>query len=208
MKMHLAKLIDHIICFFTAFITGVRPQPLPEQSKPTVYYANHHSHGDFILAWISLPQHQRLLTRPIAGADYWQKGAVRRFIANSVFNVLLIERNSDNPQAATDKMAERLQAGENLIIFPEGTRNLSEARLQPFKSGIFHLAKQLPDVQFVPVWIDNMNHVLPKGALLPIPLMCQVIFGEPLTLAEGEEKEAFLARASEALLSLAPVHKE
>lgn len=208
MKMLLAKLIDHIICFFTAFITGVRPQPLPEQSKPTVYYANHHSHGDFILTWISLPQHQRLLTRPIAGADYWQKGAVRRFIANSVFNVLLIERNSDNPQAATDKMAERLQAGENLIIFPEGTRNLSEARLQPFKSGIYHLAKQLPEVQFVPVWIDNMNHVLPKGTLLPIPLMCQVIFGEPLTLAENEEKEAFLARASEALLSLAPVHKE
>lgn len=208
MKMLLAKLIDHIICFFTAFITGVRPQPLPEQGKPTVYYANHHSHGDFILAWISLPQHQRLHTRPIAGADYWQKGAVRRFIANSVFNVLLIERNSNNPQAATDKMAERLQEGENLIIFPEGTRNLSEARLQPFKSGIYHLAKQLPEVQFVPVWIDNMNHVLPKGALLPIPLMCQVIFGEPLTLAENEEKEAFLARTSEALLSLAPVHKE
>lgn len=208
MKMLLAKLIDHIICFFTAFITGVRPQPLPEQEKPTVYYANHHSHGDFILAWISLPQHQRLRTRPIAGADYWQKGAVRRFITNSVFNVLLIERNSDNPQAATDKMAERLQTGENLIIFPEGTRNLSEARLQPFKSGIYHLAKQLPEVQFVPVWIDNMNHVLPKGALLPIPLMCQVIFGEPLTLSENEEKETFLARTSEALLSLAPVHKE
>lgn len=208
MKMLLAKLIDHLICFFAAFITGVRPQPLVEQEKPTVYYANHHSHGDFILAWISLPQHQRLRTRPIAGADYWQKGAIRRFIANSVFNVLLIERNGENPQIAIDKMAERLQAGENLIIFPEGTRNLSEEPLQPFKSGIYYLAKQRPETQFVPVWIDNMNHVLPKGAVLPIPLMCQVTFGEPLTLAENEEKTTFLARTTEALLNLAPVHKE
>lgn len=67
MKRLLAKFIDHIICFFASFITGVRPQQLTENSVPTVYYANHHSHGDFILVWISLPQHLRLKTRPVAG---------------------------------------------------------------------------------------------------------------------------------------------
>lgn len=208
MKRLLAKFIDHIICFFTSFITGVRPQQLTENSVPTVYYANHHSHGDFILVWISLPQHLRLKTRPVAGADYWQKGVVRRFIANAVFNVLLVERNSDNPQLAIENMANRLSTGENLIIFPEGTRNLSEEVLQPFKSGIYHLAKQQANIQFVPVWIDNMKQVLPKGAILPIPLMCQVRFGEAISLQEGEEKADFIERTRQALLALSPTHKE
>lgn len=208
MKILLAKWIDHIICFFTAFITGVRPQQLAETTKPTVYYSNHSSHGDFVLAWISLPQAERLRTRPVAGADYWQKGAIRRFIANSVFNVLLIERNSDNPQVAIESMVNELNKDNNLIIFPEGTRNLTEEALQPFKSGIYHLAKTKMDVQFVPVWINNMNHVLPKGAILPIPLMCEVTFGEPISLAENEGKEDFLTRTYSALLALAPSQKE
>lgn len=208
MKTLLAKLIDHIISFFTAFLTGVRPQPLTETTKPTVYYSNHNSHGDFILVWISLPQSERLRTRPVAGADYWQKGAIRRFIANSVFNVLLIQRNSENPQEAIDAMANELNSGSRLIIFPEGTRNLTEEKLQPFKSGIYHLAKQNADLQFVPVWINNMNHVLPKGAILPIPLMCNVTFGDAISLAENEEKDAFLTRARKALLALAPTQKE
>ena len=208
MKILLAKLVDHIICFFTAFITGVRPQPLAEPLQPTVYYSNHNSHGDFMLVWISLPQSERLRTRPVAGADYWQRGAIRRFIANSVFNVLLIQRNSDHPQEAIETMANKLNNGSHLIIFPEGTRNLTEDKLQPFKSGIYHLAKQKAELQFVPVWINNMNHVLPKGAILPIPLMCHVTFGKAISLAENEEKEVFLARARDALQALAPTHKE
>lgn len=208
MKNVIAKFLDHIICFFTAAITGVRPRPLPENNVPTVYYANHNSHGDFILVWISLPQALRLRTRPVAGADYWKKGAVRRFIANSVFNVLLVERNSDNPQQAIENMTNALSQGEDLIIFPEGTRNLGEELIQPFKSGIYHLAQQQPQIQFVPVWIDNMKQVLPKGSILPIPLICQVRFGEPISLQENEEKADFIARSQQALTALSPVHKE
>lgn len=208
MKTLLAKWLDNLICFFTAFITGVRPQQLSKMEKPTIYYSSHHSHGDFILVWISLPQNERLRTRPVAGADYWEKGRIRRFIAQSVFHVLLIQRNSDNPEQAIATMANTLNQGKNLIIFPEGTRNLSEQKLQPFKSGIYHLAKQNSEIQFVPVWINNMNHVLPKGAILPIPLMCQVTFGEAIQLKENEQKEDFLARTHNALLALAPIHKE
>lgn len=208
MKTLLAKFIDHIICFFTAFITGVRPQRLPENPIPTVYYANHHSHGDFILVWISLPQNLRLCTRPVAGADYWQQGRIRRFIANAVFNVLLVDRNSENPQQAIETMSNAIRKGENLIIFPEGTRNLGEEPLQPFKSGIYHLAKQQPNIQFVPVWIDNMKQVLPKGAILPIPLMCQARFGDPISLQDGEEKADFIERSRQALLALSPINKE
>ena len=127
----------------------------------------------------------------------------------NVFNALLIPRHSDNPQLITEQMNHALQAGDSLIIFPEGTRNTDENEiLLPFKSGIYHLAKSKPDTEFVPIWIDNINRVLPKGKVLPVPLLCEVHIGEPLTLREDEDKEAFLARSREALLALKPSESE
>ncbi len=76
-------------------------------------------------------------------------------------------------------------------------------RLLPFKSGIYHLSKAHPQVELVPVWLDNLNRVMPKGRALPLPLLCTLSFGAPLTVEEGEAKEAFLERAREALLKLA-----
>ena len=102
-----ARLIDFLLCRFASFITGVRPQPaIAEQSSEghRVYFANHNSHGDFILLWISLPYEVRKQTRPVAGKDYWTKGAIRRFLAYKVFNMLLIERNSQEPKAAIRQM--------------------------------------------------------------------------------------------------------
>jgi 1-acyl-sn-glycerol-3-phosphate acyltransferase len=76
--------------------------------------------------------------------------------------------------------------------------------LLPFKSGLYHLAKARPDVELVPVWIANLNRVMPKGEFVPIPLICTVTFGAPIRIGEREEKDLFLARAREALLALAP----
>ena len=86
---------------------------------------------------------------------------------------------------------------------PEGTRNTTEERLLPFKSGLYHLARARPAVELVPVWIENLNRVMPKGELVPIPLLCTVTFGAPLALLAGEAKDAFNRRSHEALLALA-----
>lgn len=203
-----ADLTSWGITSFARLLTAVQPvwQGFdPAERRQRIYFANHVSHGDFVLIWTVLPQSQRRRTRPVAGADYWRKGGMRQFIGSDVFNSLLIERNregvEDDPIA---QMATALDQGASLIIFPEGTRNLTDAELLEFRSGIYRLAQSRPDVDVVPVWIDNLNRVLPKGSFIPVPLMCKVVFGTPLHVAEGEDKDRFLARARSALLALKP----
>jgi 1-acyl-sn-glycerol-3-phosphate acyltransferase len=180
---------------------GCAPEPVQR-----IYFANHSSHGDFVLLWASLPSALRKLTRPVAGSDYWNKSALRRYIISRVFNGVLIDRERkapvDNP---LQPMLNALENGDSLIIFPEGTRNLEEGLL-PFKSGLYHLAKSYPQAQVIPVWIANLNRVMPKGRVVPLPLLCTTSFGAPLQLTEGESKEQFLSRSRDALLALAPEH--
>lgn len=206
-----AFIIDKSLSGFVSFITGVRPKfegDLNFSPEQKVYFANHGSHGDFVLVWISLPKRWRSVVRPVAGADYWLSGRIKRFIINNVFNALLIMRKGNDPKAITAQMTEALQQGSSLIIFPEGTRNTNDdVLLLPFKSGIYHLARENPDTQFIPIWIDNINRVLPKGKLVPVPIICDVYIGNAMQLFPGEEKEEFLQRTQDALLALAPKGK-
>ena len=164
-----------------------------------VYFANHTSNFDFLVLWSVLPDPMRKRTRPVAASDYWRAGRLRLFLAESVFRGVLIERKkvtrANNPM---DQLVPVLKKGESLIIFPEGGRT-AEPRMRPFKSGLYYLGKAMPEVDLVPVYIDNANRVLPKGELLPLPLLCSVIFGEPLRLETNESKDAFLTRAQAAV---------
>lgn len=204
----LEKLIAYAVIAGARAVTGLRSLWLG--TTPTmvqrIYFANHSSHGDFVLLWASLPPALRARTRPVAGMDYWGKGGIRGFIINRVFNGVLIDRQRSAEGGNPLETVERaLAAGDSLIIFPEGTRNLDEeVRLLPFKSGIYHLSMAHPQVELVPVWLENLNRVMPKGRALPLPLLCTLSFGAPLSAQEGEGKEAFLERAREALLTLAP----
>jgi 1-acyl-sn-glycerol-3-phosphate acyltransferase len=188
-------------------VTGVRPiwngsQPSQRQR---IYFANHASHGDFILLSACLSEEERARTHAVAAADYWGKSRLRRFIAEDMLSSVLIHRQwtdeATNPIAI---MLSVLDQGHSLIIFPEGTRNMTEELLLPFRSGLYNLSMARPDVELIPCWIENMSRVLPKGQFVPVPLLCRVVFGAPVAIAPDEDRRAFLDRAREALLALNP----
>jgi hypothetical protein len=77
-----------------------------------------------------------------------------------------------------------------------------DGELLPFRSGLYHLCQLKPELELVPVYLDNMTRILPKGEVLPVPLLSRVTFGAPLRMEAGEEKRAFLGRMRDALVTL------
>jgi 1-acyl-sn-glycerol-3-phosphate acyltransferase len=194
------SLVASLICL----LSGLRARwvgtgPVDRQR---VYFANHTSNLDAAVLWASLPVSIREKTRPVAAKDYWTGSALRRWLAREVFRALLIERRKvtaeNNPLR---EMVAVLDAGESLIIFPEGGR-FPGFEPQKFKPGLFHLAKDRPKVELVPVYLENLNRILPKGQLLPVPLLGSITVGRPIRLESREAKIAFLDRAREAVWSL------
>jgi 1-acyl-sn-glycerol-3-phosphate acyltransferase len=201
----LEKLFALLLCQFAKLLTGMRAVWHGSVLEPRlrVYFANHRSHGDFVLIWAALPPALRRVTRPVAGSDYWLTGCLKAWLINKVFHAVLVDRQPIKDGAnPVEQMADALRNGDSLILFPEGTRNLGE-ELLVFKSGIYRLAQKMPEVEFVPVWIENLGRVMPKGALIPVPLLCTLTFGAAITLQADESKTAFLQRARDALLELA-----
>jgi 1-acyl-sn-glycerol-3-phosphate acyltransferase len=122
----------------------------------------------------------------------------------SVFNALLIDRKKIKVHnSPVDMMIREIGNKYSLIVFPEGGRNLS-GEMQEFKSGLYHLARKRPDLELVPVHIDNLNRVMPKGEFLPVPLLSCISIGAPIFLESHENKNEFLARARQAVLKMRP----
>jgi 1-acyl-sn-glycerol-3-phosphate acyltransferase len=168
-----------------------------------IYFANHSSHMDTLVLWAALPHSLRVNTRPVAARDYWGTGGIRQQIAQQELNVVMIDRAREDPDAdPLEPLLDALRLGFSLIIFPEGTRQ-PQPLPGPFKSGLFRLAKAFPQVELVPVYLENLHRAMPKGALLPVPIISTVSFGAAMGLTDGEDKDAFLERARAAVVALA-----
>jgi 1-acyl-sn-glycerol-3-phosphate acyltransferase len=183
-----------------------------DDARQRIYFANHTSHLDFILIWSSLPRHVRERTRPVAGRDYWERSRFRRYYVRKVFDAVLIDRplldagtlrgdGERNRPEALEQMLEGLGDEHSLILFPEGTRGSGESIAQ-FRSGLFYLCRERPDVELVPVRIHGAHRVLPKGRIIPRPQESDLTFGPPMHLEDGETKTAFIERARTALRML------
>lgn len=168
-----------------------------------IYFANHTSHMDTLVLWAALPASLRANTRPVAARDYWETGGIKQQIAQEELNAVMIDRARENPEAdPLEPLQDALEHGFSLIIFPEGTRH-AQPLPNPFKSGLYRLAKAFPHVELIPVYLENLHRSMPKGALLPVPIMSSVSFGAPMKLDDGEDKDHFLGRARDAVVALA-----
>lgn len=195
-------MISDLLIFTTRFLVGGHPLWLDSEpeDKVRIYFANHASHLDSILLWAALPRWLRDTTHPVAAFDYWGTNPIKRAVARHILNAILLDRNSRTDPLAP--LRAQLENGHSLIIFPEGTRG-SERLPAVFKSGLYHLAKQFPHVELIPVYLENLARAHPKGAMIPAPISCAVRFGPAFDRIEGEGKEAFLTRAHAAVCDLA-----
>lgn len=193
-----------LLTLLTRLLVGAYPQwqgCAPSRTQ-RIYFANHSSHMDAIVIWSSLPAELRAKTRPVAAKDYWEKGALRRRIAIKELKVVLIDRHHTAHANPLDPLIQALHEGSSLIIFPEGTR-CPQPLPSPFKSGLWRLMREFPDVELIPVYIENLHRSMPKGTLIPIPTICSVRFGAPLPHSPDDSKEDFLNRARNAVIQLA-----
>ncbi len=193
-----------ILALVARFLSGASVRWIDCHPDPCqrVYFANHTSHLDAVVLWSALPPHVRTLTRPVAAKDYWMGGPIRRHLSRKVFNALLIDRTEIKVhQSPVDLMIREIGHHYSLIVFPEGGRSLGPD-IGDFKSGLYYLSKKRPDLELIPVHIDNMNRILPRGEVLPVPMLTCVTFGPPMWLERKEPKVKFLKRAREAVIRL------
>jgi 1-acyl-sn-glycerol-3-phosphate acyltransferase len=204
--MSRAEAMGLLLTFITRLITGAQGhwKGCPPKAEQRIYFANHQSHLDWVLIWAALPTDLRAGTRPIAARDYWTSSRFKQWLTTEVFHAVYVSRQRSDDQDPLEPLVEALKSGDSLVIFPEGTRS-NQAEPKEFKSGLYHLAEQFPDVQLIPAWIDNVQRVMPKGEVVPVPILCTVTFGAPLHLQPAEDKRVFLARARDAVLALRPV---
>lgn len=203
--MTLADAMGGLLALIVRLITGAQGhwKGCPPKAEQRVYFANHQSHLDWVMIWAALPRDLRSSTRPIAARDYWTATPFKHWLTREVFNAVFVSRQRTDDQDPLEPLVEALRHGDSLVIFPEGTRS-HKGEPQPFKSGLFHLAEQFPEVQLIPVWIDNVQRVMPKGEVVPVPVLCSATFGAPMQLQPGEDKRVFLERARQAVLALRP----
>ncbi len=201
-----ATLMSYFLLGLIRVLTGSQARwwGCPPKALQRIYFANHQSHIDLVMIWAALPKELRRSTRAVAARDYWTKSAFKHWLTRAVFNVIYVARARQADEDPLEPLMEALQAGDSLILFPEGTRGHLEEP-QAFKAGLYNLALKFPQVELVPAWINNVQRVIPKGEVVPVPVLCSVTFGVPMQVLPGEECRDFLHRARAAVIALRDV---
>ncbi len=199
----MARVFGWLLLGFVRLLTGAQARWLgcPPKAEQRIYFANHQSHADLVMIWAALPRALRGITRPIAAKDYWTASPLRAWITREVFNAIYVDRARTDDSDPLAPLVQALAQGDSIILFPEGTRGHT-GEPQPFKAGLYNLAQQFPQVVLVPAWINNVQRLMPKGEVVPVPMLCSVTFGAPLVLSPGEDRGTFLARARQAVVDL------
>src|SRR5580704_11755838 len=138
-----------------AFLTGadvIGREHLPK-TGPAILAANHTSHVDTLLLLTIFPARLMGRLRPVAAADYFLRGPLIGWFSRTFIGIVPVDRQ---PHAGDDVLApakQALEAGDIVIIFPEGTRGPATDDLAPMKAGVARLAAAFPQAPVIPIWI-------------------------------------------------------
>ena len=172
-----------------------------------IIVSNHNSHLDTMALMAALSWRQIDRTKPVAAGDYFGKTPIKKRITELFVNALLIPRSRPKEgETFADPiqlMVNALGAGHSLIIFPEGTRG-EAGKIQKFKKGIGLVAQQCPHVPIIPVFMQGMGKLLPKGEMLLVPFDNFVRFGTPFYCGDLPVED-IVARVEKEIMALAEV---
>jgi len=201
-----ATLMSYFLLGLIRILTGSQARwwGCPPKAEQRIYFANHQSHADLVMIWAALPKELRHSVRAVAARDYWTRTPFKHWLTSAVFNVIYVSRDRSAEEDPLEPLIEAMKAGDSLILFPEGTRGFADEP-QAFKAGLYNLALKFPEVELVPAWINNVQRLMPKGEVVPVPVLCSVTFGAPMRVLPGGDRHEFLQRARAAVLALRDV---
>jgi 1-acyl-sn-glycerol-3-phosphate acyltransferase len=143
---------------------------------PCIFASNH-------VSWFDVPSLAKVLPRYkfVAKAELFKVPIFGRAMRSAG----MIEIQRDNRKAAFgayDVAAERIKAGNSVVVFPEGTRGHAYP-LRPFKKGPFVLAIAA-GVPIVPIIVHGTIEIMRKGSLWAHPGTVDIHLLEPVVTTE------------------------
>lgn len=189
MRRFLFSLIVRPLVLLVLGVNARHFERLPK-SGPCVIVANHNSHLDTLVLMTLFKGQSFDKVRPVAAADYFFKNKFLAWFSSRVMNIIPIERKMTRDiKGLFQPMINALDDDGIIIVFPEGSRGEAE-KLTRYKSGVYYMMRERPDVPIVPVFLHGLGKALPKGSFFFIPIIVDIFIGEPFKF--NEDKKAFM----------------
>lgn len=201
-RLFMVLFVWPVTLLWTGYALGGR-EHLPAKG-PAIVVANHNSHLDALMLLTFFPLKLVPSVRPAAAADYFFSSRAARFFSETFLGLLPLQRRRGGGRDPLAPLAEALDRGDIVVLFPEGTRGRPDV-MEAIKPGLWHLARRYPAVPIHPVYMHGPGRSLPKGAWIPVPLFADVRAGEPLFFHPNKRifldgvRECFTALRAETL---------
>jgi 1-acyl-sn-glycerol-3-phosphate acyltransferase len=164
-----------------------------KNKKQFILIANHNSHMDTMAIMSAIPSRYIHKVHPIAARDFFGGSLFKKILMRYLVNATLIQRDRDDPNNdPIDSMDKMLKKSRSLILFPEGSRGIPGV-MAKFKKGLGYLIQRNPEINVIPVYLDNVYKTLPRGKNLILPYNCSIKFGDPIKFKSMEMDEILLS---------------
>ena len=169
--------------------------------KQFILIANHNSHMDTMALMSAIPSRFIHRVHPIAARDFFGGSLFSRILMRYLVNATLIRRDREDPDRdPIDDMDKMLKKQRSLILYPEGSRGMP-GKMSNFKRGLGYLVQRNPNINVIPVYLENIYKTLPKGKKLILPYNCSIKFGQPIKF-NSLEMEDILKTAEKEILKI------